>query len=84
MFGKKVKKSRSKSRSKSHPRRKKAQRTSVVKNYARSSCNGLNEHAQCSSDPNCHWTKSKKSPCRARSGVRKGNVYEGPMNKPLQ
>jgi hypothetical protein len=67
------KKMRSKSRSKSRSPK-------AVRNYSRGTCNSLKKES-CSSDPNCQWTQNKKSPCRAKSKVRKGEVYEGPLPK---
>ena len=71
--------SKPKSRSHSKPRRS-VHRKKAVMNYSRGSCTHLGKDS-CSSDPNCHWTKHKKSQCRAKGGVRKGDVYEGPLPK---
>jgi len=52
---------------------------SQVSNYTRGTCNSLKKES-CSSEPNCNWTRSKKTPCRAKKGVRKHkDVYEGPL-----
>lgn len=52
---------------------------SAVRKYARGTCNSLKKES-CSSDPNCRWTKNKKTPCRAKNGVRKNkDAYEGPL-----
>ena len=60
--------------------RSKSRSPSVVRNYSRGTCNSLKKES-CSSDPNCTWTQNKKSPCRAKSKVRQGTVYEGPLPK---
>ena len=79
--------SRSKSRSHSKPKsrshskpRPSVHKKKAVKHYSRGACAPLGKDS-CSSDPNCHWTKNKKTPCRAKGGVRKGDVYEGPLPK---
>ena len=68
-----------KSKKTASKRRKSHKKPSAVHNYERGTCNSLKKES-CSSDPNCKWTKNKKTPCRAKGGVRKsGDVYEGPL-----
>ena len=74
---------KSPSRSRSAGRRKSPSRR--MTNYQRSAHESRSQCAHLSADscghnPNCHYTRNKKTPCRAKSGVRKGTaVYQGPL-----
>jgi hypothetical protein len=46
---------------------------------SRSKCAILPKN-KCDANPNCRLTKNKKTPCRARKGVRSfKSVYQGPL-----
>ena len=58
---------------------------SSTKKYKRASCKKLSK-GNCNQEPNCLWKKSHKrsgkkmsGKCTKRSGVKKGQQYEGPM-----
>lgn len=79
-LGRRPTKSRSPSKRLRYRPRKFRSRPKPVRNYKRAGCNSLQKNS-CSSDPNCHWTRNKKSPCRAKSKVRQGVVHQGPLPK---
>lgn len=75
--------SKLKSRSRPRPKPRKSSskpRKNSIKNYVRGQCAPLGKQS-CGSDPNCQWTRNKKTPCRSKRGVRKGDVYQGPLPK---
>ena len=45
-----------------------------------SNCKAIKNKKGCVTNPNCSYTKSRK--CRARKGVKSGNMYLGPMGLP--